>query len=491
MDLKEEIGQFMKENIPMSVDINSNEVNIRDSVHSTTTLFNYERTIVDTSFFQRLRFVSQMGAVNHVYPGAMHSRFSHSVGVVNTAGTILEHLQNRYPMLIDESTIRNVRLSALLHDIGHGPFSHLSETIMSKFGDMKNEQNRDLFIGSVPHEIIAWHMVNSDAMHDFLNSLALKCYVTFDIDEIANYIIGQTRNPSSTRFIAEIINGAFDADKLDYMQRDAYSIGIKSPFESELLIRHLRIVIIDSDDKKHRRIGISEEGIENILDLAYHKLKVARIIYDPNVRAAERMIFEIFDYAIETAIPINNIIIKSSVDMLRISENDILGIRNTGNERIDKIIKGLSTHKLYEPSLIISHKSIVEDKHGSLDGFLEMSESKEKIDKIRTLIADEIGGECSKYDILVDIPPSISMRFLSHINILEKDKTVIPLNHLFPYTNWLESYLNSVWKAYVFSSPEYLDKVTKASKKVLKNLFGLEFNKYSTPCGQNQTRTIP
>ena len=484
MSLKEEIERFMEENIPKPTGDYSNEVTIRDSIHLTTTLFDYERNIIDTSFFQRLRIISQMGVVNYVYPGAMHSRFAHSIGVVNTAGRILEYLQKLYPRIIDDRTIRNVRLSALLHDTGHGPYSHLTEILMSNFKDIKNEQNKDLFIGSAPHEIIAWYMVNSDVMNEFLNSLMLKYNIVFDIDEIANYIIGQSRNPSSTRFIAEIINGAFDADKMDYMPRDAYSIGIKSPFESELLIRSLRIVVIGPDDDKSRIIGISEDGIDNILDLAYHRLKIARIIYDPNVRAAEKMILEIFNYAIETGIPINNILLKSPVDLLRITENDLLNIHDTGNGKIDQIIKGISTHKLYKPSLVINNKTIVsrdEDDKLSYYNFIKMSESNEQLLKIRLLISQEIGQECSEFDILIDIPHPISMRFLSNIYVLEKDGTVIPLDKIFPYDNWLMLYLQSIWKGYIFSSPEYSDKVAEVSKKVLKELFGLEFNKYAVP----------
>ncbi len=108
---------------------------IRDSVHGLIPLRpdeGYLLDLIDTPEFQRLRRIRQLGVSNITYPGAEHTRFSHSLGVLCFAGRILDHLKLRYQkhgeiLSLVETHTRTVKAAALLHDTGHGPFSHMIE----------------------------------------------------------------------------------------------------------------------------------------------------------------------------------------------------------------------------------------------------------------------------------------------------------------------------------------------------------------------------
>ena len=99
---------------------------IRDPVHGFIHRSSVEEEIIDTPLFQRLRKIKQLALASMVYPGALHTRFDHSLGVMHLAGRLSDRL------LDDMETKRIVRFAALLHDVGHGPFSHVSELIGGK-----------------------------------------------------------------------------------------------------------------------------------------------------------------------------------------------------------------------------------------------------------------------------------------------------------------------------------------------------------------------
>ncbi len=99
---------------------------VRIAVHGFIGLTAEERAIKDTQVFQRLRRISQLGMTSLVYPSANHSRFEHSLGAMHVAWLIAENLQ------LSKSELRIIRLASLLHDIGHGPFSHISENVIDE-----------------------------------------------------------------------------------------------------------------------------------------------------------------------------------------------------------------------------------------------------------------------------------------------------------------------------------------------------------------------
>ncbi|MBT97679.1 MAG: hypothetical protein CL902_03515 [Dehalococcoidia bacterium] len=118
---------------------------LRDPVHGLIRLSDQEIELINTGPFQRLRRIRQLAAADLVFPGAVHTRFDHSLGTMHIAGRLLNHL--RLTNEIDDSDVEIVRLAALLHDIGHGPFSHVSDYLLGKYYDKAT-------VGETPREKI-------------------------------------------------------------------------------------------------------------------------------------------------------------------------------------------------------------------------------------------------------------------------------------------------------------------------------------------------
>ena len=134
---------------------------IRDSVYGDISLNKFEERIMDMPQFQRLRRIKQLGLISLIYPGATHTRFEHSVGTMNLGSKLSNELG------LSDEDIELIRTSALLHDIGHGPFSHVSEGVLS-----------------VPHEELTKYVVTKTSMRDLLEE-------KFDVNEIVDIVNGK------------------------------------------------------------------------------------------------------------------------------------------------------------------------------------------------------------------------------------------------------------------------------------------------------------
>lgn len=110
---------------------------ITDPIHKYIRFTEAEKKIIDTKIFQRLRRIRQLAGAHLVYPSAQHSRFEHSLGTMHLAGLAGEVMFSKN--YICEEDIQKLRLAALLHDVGHGPFSHLFEEVMANKNSMSHE----------------------------------------------------------------------------------------------------------------------------------------------------------------------------------------------------------------------------------------------------------------------------------------------------------------------------------------------------------------
>ena len=105
---------------------------VKDPCYNFIDLEDFAVRIIDTPQFQRLRFLRQLGVVFMVYPSSNHTRFEHSLGVYHLTKLSLEHLYTLIPSVLTEQVQKIVKIAALVHDIGHGPFSHLFEQIIER-----------------------------------------------------------------------------------------------------------------------------------------------------------------------------------------------------------------------------------------------------------------------------------------------------------------------------------------------------------------------
>ncbi len=177
---------------------------IRDPVLGYVKMTEVERELIDSPFVQRLRRVHQLAGSYLVYPGAVHTRFEHVIGTMHVAGQIADSLSDE--LELDEDEIQEIRLAALLHDVGHGPFSHTYEEVLAEVGD-------------VTHEDISQRIVAETAVKDILTRNG------HSPRKLRAMCVG--RENASPPFVNEIISGGLSADIMDYLPRDSYFTGVE------------------------------------------------------------------------------------------------------------------------------------------------------------------------------------------------------------------------------------------------------------------------
>jgi uncharacterized protein len=237
---------------------------IRDPIWNNIPIDPVARALIDTPVMQRLRYVRQLGLAYLVYPGASHSRFEHAVGAYHLAGLAL-HLLDQQGELegIDPREVKLVRAAALLHDVGHYPFSHAVEEI-----------------GVPNHEIVAEPLVRDDDVGNVLRSH----YGPDAPERILALIAGRSDSP-----LGGLISSSLDLDKLEYLRRDAVMCGVPyGVIDVDRLVHSMCIVPHPSTGQ--RTLGILEKGLSALEQLLFARYQMYRNVYwHHGVRSATSM----------------------------------------------------------------------------------------------------------------------------------------------------------------------------------------------------------
>lgn len=232
----------------------------RDPIHQFIRVEEHERAIVDLPAFQRLRGISQLALTQLVYHGARHSRFEHSLGAMHAADRVSEAVG------LDDERRRIIRLAALVHDVGHGPFSHVLDFIMTRY------------VGEDIHEQISRAVV--------LEGPLRTCFENADE---AGQVVDLVDPPDARRGVErDIVNGPTDADKLDYLLRDSFYCGVRYGwFDIDRVLETARVI----PDGEESQLGFEEGGIEAVEGLLWARRTMHRTVYrHPTRRATDIML---------------------------------------------------------------------------------------------------------------------------------------------------------------------------------------------------------
>ncbi len=249
---------------------------IRDPLWNNIPVDPLALSLVDTPVFQRLRYVRQLGWAYLVYPGASHSRFEHAVGTYHLAGRTLALMEERGELdgILPEERVL-VRCAALLHDIGHYPFSHALEEI-----------------GALHHEEVARALLAEGPVAE-----ALRSGVAADAPERVYALIrGRSESP-----LGGLISGSLDLDKIEYLKRDALMCGV--PYGEIDVDRLLYALAIVADpDTGAPRVGVREKGLAALESLLFAKYQMYRNVYWHHaVRSATAMYKRMVEDALSSA----------------------------------------------------------------------------------------------------------------------------------------------------------------------------------------------
>lgn len=234
---------------------------ITDPVHKCIQITELERELIDAPVFQRLRRIKQLAGAHLVYPSAQHSRFEHSMGAMHVAGLVGDRLFSLNE-LDDHDLVQQLRAASLLHDIGHGPFSHLSEEVMML------RSNKD-------HEQIGKEIIRRTEISDILSTHG------FSPKQISDLSTGQ----SNSKFMNEIIAGSLSSDLMDYLPRDSLFTGAEyGRIDYNRIINSFTIT--DGSSIALQRSSLY--SFESMLISRYEMFKA--VYFHKTVRAAEVML---------------------------------------------------------------------------------------------------------------------------------------------------------------------------------------------------------
>ncbi len=266
---------------------------IRCPLHGFITLSDWEWQIIAQPAFQRLRRIRQLAWTDHVYPGAMHTRFEHSLGVMHLASRVYDQVALRssellrtefgyQPAGIDRDRTL-VRLTALLHDVGHGPFSHAGEDLLP----LNTKENR-----KYTHEDYSSAIIREKLRDVIENHPLNQTNHAIKAEEIVSLLEGKTQAENKL-FWRELVTGQVDADRMDYLLRDSYHAGVDyGRFDWRRLIHTMEA--IPGAEGQRPRLGVSEGGwhaAESLVlaryfmftQVYFHKTRVA---FDHHLRQA-------------------------------------------------------------------------------------------------------------------------------------------------------------------------------------------------------------
>jgi HD superfamily phosphohydrolase len=237
---------------------------IRDPIHEFIELRPWEREAIDTACMQRLRAIKQLAMTHLVYPGTQHTRFEHSLGVCDVANRLALALE------LQDHERDVVRAAALLHDVGHGPFSHVSENVLDDRNDLHGV-----------HEAISIELIRNDP--------GLRGALGDELCDRAATLLEQGQRGERSA-MSDIVSGPTDADKLDYLLRDSHYAGVRyGQFDLARLIGTATVI---RDGERQTYLGFQEGGVWAVEGLLLARHHMHRQVYGHKTRIATDIMIE-------------------------------------------------------------------------------------------------------------------------------------------------------------------------------------------------------
>lgn len=255
---------------------------IRDPVHGSIPIHDSEIEILEHPFFQRLRGIKQLGFSEYVFPGATHTRYLHSIGVMNVSTLVFNSL---FPNQYSKEVARlreSLRLGCLLHDIGHAPLSHSTESVMPMVSALNLPKQ---FVGKDRQASHEDYTIKSITDSSFTSSFkGVRNEFGVDPMAVAELVVGETSDPGYFTInginyfplLHQLVSSEMDCDRMDYLLRDSYFCGVSyGKFDLDWIIDNLKICV----EKDEAYLGISERAISTFDDFLLSRFHMFMMVY--------------------------------------------------------------------------------------------------------------------------------------------------------------------------------------------------------------------
>jgi len=405
---------------------------IKDPIYGYIRLTETEKRILDTGPVQRLRRIRQLSGAEYVYPAATHTRFEHVLGTMYLAGVVSENL----PVRLDEGEKKAVKVAALLHDVGHAPFSHLFEPLLQKY------------VGKT-HEDMSTSIILNSELSKVLQHEGL------DPNLVSRLCVGRFEDPKRA-YLDQIIRSSVDVDKMDFVLRDSYHTG--AGYGGVDIFR-----LIYTMDVLNGNLAVDVTALSTLESFILARLESFRTIYfHKTSRAAQLMLLKALEYAKDDL----DITQLGSVDEYLALDDDVVWAALRRSAKSRTIVDDLDRRRLlkcaYEKTFFVK------------DEFLSSLFTK---DTVRVKMEEEIAhkAKVAVEDVSIDLPSLPSVPYHSAAELEPMD---IPVFYRGPNGEKLPQKISEVSKivdvltAYmniirVYTDEQYRDEVQRASASVL------------------------
>jgi len=390
---------------------------IRDPIHGNIGLGDFELSLVDSKPMQRLRNVKQNGFCYLVYPAMNSTRFEHSLGVMHIAGLMASHLD------LSEENALYLKSAALLHDVGHPPFSHSADRLLSRRG--------------VSHEQRSSQIIQKSEIADILRKHGLRPKTVSDI-VMGGGVLGK------------LVASEIDVDKMDYLVRDAYYAGVAyGVIDLQRVLYNIKIV---KDE-----VVIDSRGLEAVESLLISRNMMYQTVYRHHTkRIAEAMFAHALDCVLGKTL---------SVD-------DFFGMDDIGMMHALRSSKGYSREMVRRIDERRLFKGVFQVKVSALTGSSRM-ELERNSDRIEQRIAKDY--KIRKGYLLVDFPESKLSEFRIHV---EQEGDFKTIDQVSPFAKSLEQSEAEKLSVGVYVSPEELSKFKNFNPEKYFNYVQTSINKF-------------
>jgi HD superfamily phosphohydrolase len=417
---------------------------INDPIHGFIGITDIEAKIINSLPYQRLRRIKQLSGGHFVYPTAEHTRFGHCIGVMYLAGLSGRRLLNR--MNLGDKKLQEVRIAGLLHDVGHGPFSHVFEEVLIEKRGMNHE------------DVTEWIILKSE-LGDLLEADGISK------KRIGDLVRGRQKTKKD-KIIAGIVAGQIDSDKMDYLIRDSFYCGVNYG----LVDIHRLIDSIEISKDYNMQFDIAARGaLESFLVARYEMF--LNVYYHKTVRSVEVMLVKLIDAA-DKVLDLTNF--STPEEFLRLDDMSLISdIRNIDPSESEDAKEAIKMVNLLDSRIL--YKSAFEKVIHTEDRFVSKILTKSKV---RESIQDEIASIAGveHEDVIVDVPTLPSVPYNPHqldpmeIGIFEiVDGKRVPHN-LSDYSNiaeMMKTYLDVI-RVYTFD--KHRVKVGRAAREVFQEV---------------------
>jgi uncharacterized protein len=350
---------------------------IRDSLHDRIPLDQPTVNLIGTEPFLRLDRIQQLGFVSKVWPGAKHTRFEHSIGVYHLMRQAIDSLRRECPDIqFSDQAVRVALAAALLHDIGHYPFSHAIE---------------ELGPPVLPHETVARRVIQSSEI-----STILQRDWQIDPSDVMNMIDPVEDLSSEQALLRGLLSGPLDVDKLDYLPRDAKACNVPyGGVDTPRLLDSLRVAEIDGQ----QRIVVSEKGVSPLHSLINARQEMFDNVYWHHTnRACMVMLLR----AVQEAL------VHQAIEPEALTQMDDTSLiarfrRSDMPSQTRRLVDALEERSLHKRAVEISARS--GDLYHYLGGLFYDPASRRRLEQsMSAALSYQLGTEIGDYEVLIDLP---------------------------------------------------------------------------------------